>query len=73
MEKALLSALLTPHDTLRAMQDNAEFGRLMFEKEKQKMMPLCDVWEEYLARQGLSEDWYGEIEDYEREVLVKRV
>ena len=72
-EKALLSALLTPHDTLRAMQDNAEFGRLMFEKEKQKMMPLCDVWEEYLARQGLSEDWYGEIEDYEREVLVKRV
>ena len=72
MEKALLSALLAPHDTLRAMQDNAEFGRLMFTFEKQKMMPLCDVWEEYLARQGLSEDWYGEVEKYEKEALVNR-
>ena len=44
----------------------------MFSFEKQKMMPLCDVWEEYLSRQGLSEDWYGEIENYEKEVLVTR-
>ena len=72
MEKALLSALLTPHDTLRAMQDNAEFGKLMFAMEKQKMLPLCDVWTEYLSRQGLSEDWYGDVETYEKEVLRKR-
>lgn len=73
MEKALLSALLQPHDALRAMQDNAEFGKLMFTMEKQKMMPLGDIWDEYLRRQGLSEDWYGEVETYEKEVLEKRV
>ncbi len=72
MEKALLAALLAPHDALRALQDTAQFGKLMFSFEKQKMMPLCDVWEEYLSRQGLSEDWYGEIENYEKEVLVTR-
>ena len=72
MEKALLAALLTPYDRLRALQDTAQFGKLMFAFERQKMMPLCDVWEEYLARQGLSEDWYGEVEKYEEEVLVTR-
>ncbi|MGN0636119.1 MAG: L-rhamnose isomerase [Acutalibacteraceae bacterium] len=72
MEKALLYALLQPHDVLRAMQDNAEFGKLMYTMEQQKLMPLGDIWEEYLRRQGLSEDWYGEIENYESEVLEKR-
>ena len=72
MEKALLYALLQPHDALRAMQDNAEFGKLMYTMEQQKMMPLGDIWEEYLRRQGLSEDWYGEIENYEHDVLEKR-
>ena len=73
MQKALLSALLMPHDELRAMQDNAEFGKLMYAFERQKMLPLGDVWAEYLSRQGLSEDWYGEIETYEKEVLRNRV
>jgi L-rhamnose isomerase len=36
------------------------------------MLPLGDVWDEYLRRQGLSEDWYDAVEDYEKEVLVNR-
>ena len=73
MEKALLSALLTPSDRLRALQDEAQFGRLMFEKERIKLLPLGDVWEEYLRRQGLGEDWYDAVEQYEKETLVNRI
>ncbi len=72
MEKALLAALLTPSCRLRALQDEAQFGRLMFETERQKLLPLGDVWEEYLRRQGLDDDWYDAVEQYEKEVLVNR-
>jgi L-rhamnose isomerase len=36
------------------------------------MMPVGDVWDEYLRRQGLSEDWFGEVEKFETEVIANR-
>ena len=73
MQKALLTAMLQPNEQLKTLQDENNFSKIMFLNEKFKMMPIGFVWEEYLSRQGLDEDWYQEVEAYEREVLAKRV
>lgn len=72
MQKALLCALLMPHEELKALQDKADFTKIMYLNEKFKLMPVGDVWEEYLKRQGLSDDWYDEIEKFEAEVIANR-
>lgn len=72
VQKALLYALLIPHDRIRKMQDNAEFTELMVAQEEVKDMPFGAVWREYLRREGLKEDYLTEIKKYEREVLEKR-
>ena len=73
MQKALLSALLLPHKELKELQNKADFTKIMYLSEKFKMLPVGDVWCEYLQRQGLSDDWYDEIEKFENEVIAKRV
>ena len=72
MQKALLYALLLPNAEMKSLQDKANFSKLMYLNELFKTMPLGDVWNEYLAKQGLSDEWYGEAERYEREVLSGR-
>lgn len=72
MQKALLYAMLLPNDALKNLQETAQFGKLMYMNELFKTMPFGDVWNEYLRRQNLSEEWYGEAEAYEKEVLSKR-
>lgn len=72
MEKALLYALLLPHAALKKMQDEADFTRLMFAQEAVKMLPFADVWQEYLVRSGLKEDYYTELTDYEKKILKER-
>ncbi len=72
MQKALLYALLTPNEDLKKLQDNGEFTELMYRQEQLKTYPFNDVWREYLQRQGLSDDWFNEIKDYEKGVLSKR-
>lgn len=72
VQKALLYAMLLPNDTLKNLQETAQFGKLMYMNELFKTMPFGDVWNEYLRRQNLSEEWYGEAETYEKEVLSGR-
>ncbi len=72
MQKALLSALLTPHEKLRSLQDSAAFTELMVAQEELKDMPFGAIWKEYLKRENLTEDYLTEIKKYEREVLSKR-
>ena len=72
MRKALLYALLLPNAELKSLQDEANFGKLMYLNEEFKTLPLGDIWNEYLARQGMNNDWYAEVEKYERDVLIKR-
>ena len=72
MLKALLSALLTPHEKLRSLQDSAAFTELMVAQEELKDMPFGAIWKEYLKRENLTEDYLTEIKKYEREVLSKR-
>jgi L-rhamnose isomerase len=72
MQKALLSALLMPHCELKKLQSENNFTKIMHLNEKFKLMPIGDVWCEYLERQGLSDDWLEEIEKFEKEVIEKR-
>lgn len=72
MEKALLFALLLPNEKLKALQDNGEFTELMVRQEECKTLPLGAVWQEYLEREGLSNEYYTEIKKYESEVLSLR-
>ncbi|MDR2537744.1 MAG: L-rhamnose isomerase [Treponema sp.] len=72
-QKALLSALLMPHETLRHLQDAAENTRLMVCLEELKTLPFGAVWDEYLARQKIAgADWFQRVEEYERTALSKR-
>ena len=72
MHKALLCALLMPHCELKRAQDEGDFTKVFYLNERMKMMPVSEVWNEYLSRHGLSEDWYNEIESFEKDVISKR-
>ncbi|WP_081669398.1 L-rhamnose isomerase [Lachnospira multipara] len=72
LEKALLYALLEPK-SLKELQNNFDFTKLMVMHEKLKEMPFGDVWQEYLRREGVVDDYHSEVVRYEKEVLSKRV
>ena len=72
MQKALLSALLLPNAKLKELQDKNDFSQIMYLSEKFKFMPIGDIWDEYLSRQNLSDDWYDAVEKFEKEVIAKR-
>ncbi len=72
VQKALLNALLTPHDTFKKLQEENNFTELMYLQEEIKTAPLGDIWAEYLAREGINADYLAEIKEYEEKVLMKR-
>ncbi len=73
IHKALLFALLQPHEMLKKLQDENNLTDLMILQEALKTAPLGDVWNEYLTRQGLADDYINEVKVYEKEVLSARV
>ena len=71
--KALLSALCTPAEELKTLQDDSNWTEVMIRQEKMKMMPLGDVWAEYCRQCGTDDDaWFDEVMRYEKEVLSAR-
>ena len=72
VQKSLLFALLQPNEQLKALQNENNFTEVMYLSEEMKMMPLGDVWEEFLRREGVIADYLPEIRKYESEVLSKR-
>ncbi|MDO4326069.1 MAG: L-rhamnose isomerase [bacterium] len=74
MQKALLYALLTPNAKLKELQDKGDFTRLMMLQEELKVYPFGDVWNYFCESNNVpaKEDWFTEIEAYEKEVLSKR-
>ena len=73
-QKALLIALCTPNAMFKALQDTNQMSKLMVMNEAVKMLPIGEIWDEYLRREGVVDDlhFYDEIEKYENEVLEKR-
>ena len=72
VQKALLFALLQPETELKKLQDENNFTEIMYLQEEMKMMPMGEVWEEFLARSGVEANYLAEIKKYENEVLSKR-
>ena len=72
MQKALLNALLEPTDTLKKLQNEGNFTKLMYLQEEIKTLPFGAIWEEYLKRENVKLNWFDEVETYEKEVLLKR-
>ncbi len=73
MQRALLSQLLMPWQTLKEAQEKGDFTYLIALTEELKTAPLGDVWQEYLSRQNVAgAEWIDEVKRYEREVLAKR-
>ena len=74
MQKALLQALLIPHDLLRKYQDEANYTKMIALQEEFKTFPFGAIWDEYCARCGapVGMDWIESVDTYESEVLSKR-
>ena len=72
VQKALLSALLTPDMT--EMQNENRWTELMVRAEELKTMPFGDVWNEYCKECGAPADgeWFETVEKYEKDILSKR-
>jgi len=72
-QKALLWALLVPHEEFKSLQDSGNFSKLMVMQEELKTLPFGAVWDEYLAREKVpGENWFVQVEKYEEEELKKR-
>jgi L-rhamnose isomerase len=72
LQKALLEALLTPHEHLAALQKAGDFTNLLIEQEELKTMPFGAVWEEYLRRESVPVSFAAAIQEYEATELSKR-
>ena len=74
VQKALLMALLTPHQMLRELQDSGRMTELMAWQEELKTFPFGEIWEEYLIRCAVpvGMQWLEEIKEYEKEVTSSR-
>ncbi|MGE7921769.1 L-rhamnose isomerase [Viridibacillus arvi] len=74
MIKALLYALLMPHDLLKRYQDEGNYTARLALLEEFKTYPFGAVWDQYCAKMNVpvGEKWLEEVEKYEREELFKR-
>lgn len=72
VQKALLFAMLQPDERLKKLQSESNFTEIMYLQEEMKTMPFGDVWEEFLAREGVMANYLEEVKKYENEVLLKR-
>lgn len=73
-EKALLYALLMPHDRLKALQEAGNYTELLMLQEEIATLPFGAVWEEYCRREDVpaDESWYSIVMAYEQEILKTR-
>lgn len=74
MQKALLSALLTPHKTLAQFQNEGRFTQMFALQEELKSYPMGTVWDAFCEAEGVPvrEQWLPIVEDYEKKELAKR-
>ncbi|MCR4655944.1 MAG: L-rhamnose isomerase [Lachnospiraceae bacterium] len=74
VQKAMLYALLTPHEELKKLQDAGNWTKVMMCQEELKTYPFGDIWDHYceLCGKPVGMAWYDEVEKYEKDVLSKR-
>ncbi len=74
MQKAMLSAFLTPMETLTKLQEENQFTKIMALQEALKTYPFMDIWNYFLYTHNKPTHftWFKEIETYEATVQRKR-
>lgn len=74
MQKSLLYAMLTPHKTLKTLQDSLNFTELMMLQEELKLYPFGDVWNYFCESNQvpIRGEWFEEVQKYEKDVLSTR-
>ena len=73
-QKAMLYALLLPHEKQLKLQSNKDYTQLLLLQEEMKTLPFYDIWTYYLKENGakIDMDYYKEIIEYEKEEMSKR-
>ena len=74
MQKALLFALLMPHEQLAKMQKDGNFTDVLALNEELKMYSFGVVWDYFCNQNGVPvrEKWLDDVKIYEKNVLSKR-
>ncbi|MCD8350039.1 MAG: L-rhamnose isomerase [Planctomycetaceae bacterium] len=74
MQKALLYALLMPHERLAKMQDEDNFSEILALQEELKLCPLGDIWDHFceMNETPVRASWLDDVKRYEKDVLLKR-
>ena len=74
MIKALLYALLLPHDLLKKYQDEGNYTARLALMEEFKTYPFGAVWDYYCQKMNVpvGEQWIKEVEEYEKSELFVR-
>ncbi len=75
MQKALLIAMLTPHDTLKKLQNERKLTELLILKEELKTYPVGDIWDYFCEINSVpkNQKYYENIKKYEDDILLKRI
>ena len=75
MQKAILTALLTPHEQFKSLQNNGQWTELMARQEALKMAPVGAVWDEFCSREAVPDEnaWFETVMRYEKDVLSQRI
>ena len=73
-QKALLYALLTPHDKMAQLQREGKQTELLILQEELKTQPFGDIWDHFCHINNVPTEsgWFAGIKEYENEVLAKR-
>ena len=74
MLKALLGAMLTPHEKLAALQNEGAFTEMFVLSEEVKSYPLSAVWDKFCETNNVPvrENWFVDVKEYENTVLSER-
>ncbi len=74
MQKALLLALLTPLESLKAAQDTKDYTSVLVGLENIKTLPFGDIWAHFCELNNVPNDqeWFAIVRQYERDVLSQR-
>lgn len=74
-QKCLLYALLSPNKKLAELQEKGKLTEVLMLQEEMKTYPFGDIWDYFCesSQVPIRENWFEEVERYEKEVLLKRV
>lgn len=74
MQKALLEAMLTPHEKLTQCQNDGNFTDMFVLAQEIKSYPVGAVWDKFceLHNVPVRENWLNTVKEYEKTVLAER-